>query len=256
MSQGGFGSRARKSGPDGKPNYEPPYPILAQGQVRFVGDPVAIVVAATLDQAKSAAELIEVDYQPEPAVTSIADALKPGAPVLWEACPDNLCVLTELGDRKRTDEAFARASHVATVDLVITRVAAAPILESLLGGIRFVMQERVILAAMSLDLFSVFLAGSEALLPVFADEILHVGAQGLGVLRAAPAAGAPRGHRERAPRRRRPSPPRGWWPPRTAPPGPSGRRCAARSGRRGRSRPCPSRTRRARARRYWAITSA
>ena len=72
----------------------------------------------------------------------------------------------------------------------LVRDAAAPIMESLLGGIRFVIQERVILSAMSLDLFSVFLAGSEALLPVFAAEILHVGPQGLGVLRAAPAAGA------------------------------------------------------------------
>ena len=70
------------------------------------------------------------------------------------------------------------------------RAVASATLESLLGGIRFVMHERVMLAAMSLDLFSVFLAGSEALLPIYAAEILHVGPQGLGVLRAAPAAGA------------------------------------------------------------------
>jgi len=70
------------------------------------------------------------------------------------------------------------------------RAAAASTLEGLLGGIRFVMKERVILAALSLDLFSVFLAGSEALLPIYAAEILHVGPQGLGVLRAAPAVGA------------------------------------------------------------------
>ena len=72
----------------------------------------------------------------------------------------------------------------------VARAAAASMWESLLGGIRFVVKERVILAAMSLDLFSVFLGGAEALLPVFAAEILHVGPQGLGVLRAAPAAGA------------------------------------------------------------------
>jgi MFS family permease len=70
------------------------------------------------------------------------------------------------------------------------RAAAAATMEGLLGGIRFVLKERVIFAAMSLDLFSVFLAGSEALLPIYAAEILHVGPQGLGVLRAAPAAGA------------------------------------------------------------------
>ena len=65
-----------------------------------------------------------------------------------------------------------------------------PVLASLVGGLRFVWSEPVILAALSLDLFSVFLGGAEALLPVFASEILKVGPQGLGILRAAPAAGA------------------------------------------------------------------
>jgi MFS family permease len=62
--------------------------------------------------------------------------------------------------------------------------------EGLRSGLRFVFNQPVLLGALTLDLFSVFLAGSEALLPVFASEILHVGPQGLGVLRAAPAAGA------------------------------------------------------------------
>jgi len=62
--------------------------------------------------------------------------------------------------------------------------------ESLRTGIRFVVQEPVLLGAMTLDLFSVLLGGAEALLPVFADQILHAGPQGLGILRAAPAAGA------------------------------------------------------------------
>jgi MFS family permease len=62
--------------------------------------------------------------------------------------------------------------------------------ESLRTGIRFVLKEPVLLGAMTLDLFSVLLGGAEALLPVFADQILHVGPKGLGVLRAAPAAGA------------------------------------------------------------------
>ena len=65
-----------------------------------------------------------------------------------------------------------------------------PIFTGLVTGLRFVWGEPVILAALSLDLFSVFLGGAEALLPVFASEILHVGPQGLGILRAAPAAGA------------------------------------------------------------------
>jgi hypothetical protein len=66
----------------------------------------------------------------------------------------------------------------------------APIMEGLLTGLRFVFREPVILGALSLDLFSVFLGGAEALLPVFASDILKVGPQGLGILRAAPAAGA------------------------------------------------------------------
>lgn len=65
-----------------------------------------------------------------------------------------------------------------------------PMIENLLTGLRFVWSQPLILGAMSLDLFSVFLGGAEALLPVFASEILHVGPQGLGVLRAAPALGA------------------------------------------------------------------
>jgi MFS family permease len=64
------------------------------------------------------------------------------------------------------------------------------VVEGLITGLRFVFQEPIILAALSLDLFSVFLGGAEALLPVFASEILNVGPQGLGILRAAPAAGA------------------------------------------------------------------
>ena len=64
------------------------------------------------------------------------------------------------------------------------------VLSGLVLGLRFVFRQPVILGALSLDLFSVFLGGAEALLPVFASEILHVGPQGLGILRAAPAAGA------------------------------------------------------------------
>ncbi|HYD55250.1 MAG TPA: MFS transporter [Gemmatimonadaceae bacterium] len=99
----------------------------------------------------------------------------------------------------------ADVAYLAVVALMVVGVAAfmvmryqplprtphaGSVLESLASGVRFVRHQPVILGAMSLDLFSVFLAGSEALLPVFAAEILHVGPQGLGVLRAAPAAGA------------------------------------------------------------------
>ena len=94
---------------------------------------------------------------------------------------------------RRRDHDGDRADHVlvdrlrgATRDRARTR----SIGESLGPGLRFVFRESVLLSALTLDLFSVLLGGAEALLPVFADQILHVGPQGLGILRAAPAAGA------------------------------------------------------------------
>jgi len=101
--------------------------------------------------------------------------------------------------------ANAEIAYVVVVALMIVGVAAflairyvplprtlhaGPMLESLVSGVRFVLASPVLLGALMLDLFSVFLAGSEALLPIFAAEILRVGPQGLGVLRAAPAVGA------------------------------------------------------------------
>jgi MFS family permease len=81
---------------------------------------------------------------------------------------------------------FARIDYLGRVaEVVVTRIA-----ESLTVGLRFVWSQPVLLGALTLDLFSVLLGGAEALLPVFADQILHVGPQGLGILRAAPAAGA------------------------------------------------------------------
>src|SRR5690242_16319224 len=69
---------------DGSPMYRSPYPALAQERVRWVGDYVAFVVAETYGQAADAAELIAVDYEPLPAVTSTAEAMAPGAPRVWE----------------------------------------------------------------------------------------------------------------------------------------------------------------------------
>ena len=86
---------------------------------------------------------------------------------------------------------FALAGFlVVRYEPVVHEIESTSVVTSLLTGIRFVLGEPVILGALSLDLFSVFLGGAEALLPVFAAEILMVGPQGLGILRAAPAAGA------------------------------------------------------------------
>src|SRR5215468_3009550 len=79
------------TGTDGKPMKEPKHALLAQGKVRYVGDHVALVVAESLEQAKDAAEKIEVDYEELPAVVDVRDALKKGAPAVHDEAPDNVC---------------------------------------------------------------------------------------------------------------------------------------------------------------------
>jgi len=109
---------------DGGPMYRPRYPALARERVRWVGDYVAFVAAETYLQAVDAAELIEVDYEPLPAVVSTAGAATPGAPLVWEDCPDNICFVHLEGDKAATDAAFARAAHVVNGHFVINRVTA------------------------------------------------------------------------------------------------------------------------------------
>ena len=80
---------------DGRDIYVPPYPMLAIDRVRHVGNAVALVVAETLDQARDAAELIDVDYAPLPAVTDAVKAISGGAAVVWEGAPGNICLEQE-----------------------------------------------------------------------------------------------------------------------------------------------------------------
>ncbi len=110
--------------PDGSPMFAPQRPALCVDRVRYVGDPVAFVVAETLNEAKDAAELIAVDYEPLPSVTDTASAALPGSPPVWDECPDNICHVMQLGDKARTDEAFAKADHVLERRYVVTRVHA------------------------------------------------------------------------------------------------------------------------------------
>ena len=111
----------------GEPMYKPPHPALAQGQVRFAGDGVAMVIAETLAQARDAAERIVVDYEPLPQVTGTAAAAAPGAVAVWPDCPDNICFEFEAGDEARVDQAFKNAAHITSLDLVVNRVSAAPL---------------------------------------------------------------------------------------------------------------------------------
>src|SRR5438105_8159174 len=110
---------------DGSPMYRPRYPALVKERVRWVGDYVAFIVAETMHQAMDAAELIEVDYEPLPAIVSTADATAPGAPLVFDDCPNNICFVQQFGDKAATDAAFARAAHVVKRRLVINRVSAA-----------------------------------------------------------------------------------------------------------------------------------
>jgi len=110
---------------DGSPAYRPRFPALVKDRVRWVGDYVAFVVAETRHQAADAAELIEVDYEPLPAVVSTEDAVKPGTPLVWDECPDNICFVYLEGDKVATDAAFAGAAHIVRRKFVINRVTAA-----------------------------------------------------------------------------------------------------------------------------------
>jgi carbon-monoxide dehydrogenase large subunit len=110
------------TGTDGKPMNEPPHPVLAQGKVRYVGDPVALVIAESPSQAKDAAELVTVDYEVLPAVVNCVDALKPGAPQIHDQAPGNKCYTWAIGDKAAVDAAFAQAAHVAKVDIVNNRL--------------------------------------------------------------------------------------------------------------------------------------
>src|SRR5688572_696273 len=110
------------TGTDGKPMKEPKHPILAQTTVRYVGDHVALVVAETAVQAKDAAESIDVDYEPLPAVVEVREAQAAGAPQVHDEAPGNVCYVWALGDKGATDAAFAKAAHVTKLDFVNNRL--------------------------------------------------------------------------------------------------------------------------------------
>ena len=112
---------------DGRPMNEAPRPALAAGKVRHVGDVVAAVIAEDRYRAADGAEAVTVDYEPLPAVTDIAHALDPDAPILHEAFGANLVFEIERGDRAATEAAFAAAHHVVALTLDSNRVAGSPL---------------------------------------------------------------------------------------------------------------------------------
>jgi len=116
-------SRKRR---DGSPAFATPRPALVRDRARHVGDPVALVVAQTMEQAVDAAELVAIDWAPLPAVAATADAMRAGASAVWPEVPDNIAFVWEAGKKDETARGIAGAAHVTRLDFVVTRVAAAP----------------------------------------------------------------------------------------------------------------------------------
>ncbi|NRF66542.1 xanthine dehydrogenase family protein molybdopterin-binding subunit [Aquincola sp. S2] len=112
---------------DGSDGASPLRRALAHERVRYVGEPVAAVVARTLAEARAAADAVWVDYDELPAVTNVFDALAPGAPQLCDAAPDNISAEMRHGDAAATAAAFAGAAHIVSVDVHNQRLAPTPI---------------------------------------------------------------------------------------------------------------------------------
>jgi len=112
--------------PDGSPFFVADPLPLPVDRVRFVGEPVAMVVAEAALAARDGAERVVVDWEPLPAVVVSTDAIAAGAVAVWDACASNVAVETTAGDAATTDAAFAHAAHVVTLDTRINRVTGVP----------------------------------------------------------------------------------------------------------------------------------
>jgi carbon-monoxide dehydrogenase large subunit len=113
--------------PMGSPEVAMPQPVIARDMVRSVGEIVAIVVAETKDRARDAAERVEIEYAPLPAVVATEASAQPGAAQVWPQFPDNICFSFKKGDQSAVEAAFAKAHHVTRLDLVNTRLVASPL---------------------------------------------------------------------------------------------------------------------------------
>jgi carbon-monoxide dehydrogenase large subunit len=111
---------------DGTPTPRPPQRPLATDRVRYVGEPIAMVVAETVKLAKDAAESIFVDIDPLPAVSTASAAAAPDAPLLHADAPGNVCLDFHFGDSEQVAAAFARAAHVTTLSLRNNRIVVCP----------------------------------------------------------------------------------------------------------------------------------
>ena len=107
---------------DGTKRADPPHPALAQGAVRHVGDPVALIIADTPQQARDAAEAIEIDYETHDSVTDLALAMEPGQPLVWPNLPKNVVFDWETGDKAEVAALFDTAHHITRLTVVNNRI--------------------------------------------------------------------------------------------------------------------------------------
>ncbi len=107
---------------DGSPMAEPKHPVLAVGKVRHVGDPIAVVIAETRQQAKDAAELLVIELEDLPAVAGVRDAIAPNAAAVHDDAPGNICYDWHIGDKAMVDAAFATAHKIVRLDLLNNRL--------------------------------------------------------------------------------------------------------------------------------------
>jgi carbon-monoxide dehydrogenase large subunit len=120
---GVMGVPFQRKRPDGSPMFWRAHRGLAEGRVRYVGEPIAFIVAETLAEAKDAAELVEIDFDILPSVTDTAEAAAGKHPV-WDECPDNISNLFESGNKAATEAALGNAAHIVKRRYVISRVYA------------------------------------------------------------------------------------------------------------------------------------
>jgi carbon-monoxide dehydrogenase large subunit len=169
---GGIPALAKIKGRDGEVK-QPPHPVLARGRVRHVGDPVAVVVAETAEQAAEAAEVVMVDYEPLSAVTGASRALEAGAPELHPEAPGNLALTWEHGDRAAVDEAFAKAERVARIELVNNRLVANSLEPRMAIGDYDEATDRMTLTTPSQGIFRLHSQIAETILGTTTDK-LHI----------------------------------------------------------------------------------
>ena len=112
--------------PDGSAPTSPPRRAIAHEVTRFVGEPVAAVIAQTREQAKAASEAVYVDYEELPVVADLNGAMAADAPLVWEPAGSNVVARNNHGDKAASDAAFAKAAHVVSMHIENQRLAPAP----------------------------------------------------------------------------------------------------------------------------------